>query len=177
MTDYKQYDGPRVATGYPASTPPPPMPGYQPQGPGQWSTGLCDCSDDSCNCCLTFCCPCITFGRIAEIVDRGSSSCGTSGALYVLIASLTGCQCLYSCAYRTKLRAHFSLPESPCNDCLVHCCCEACALCQAYRELQNRGFDMTLGIPPPLQFLIKNPNFKQEKFKKNHIFFLQSVAY
>ncbi|KAI8538189.1 hypothetical protein RHMOL_Rhmol09G0083000 [Rhododendron molle] len=38
-----------------------------------WSTGLCDCFDDVNNCCLTCWCPCITFGRIAEIVDKGSS--------------------------------------------------------------------------------------------------------
>ncbi|XP_042023586.1 uncharacterized protein LOC121770868, partial [Salvia splendens] len=25
--------------------------------------------------CLTWCCPCIAFGRISEIVDKGSSSC------------------------------------------------------------------------------------------------------
>ncbi|KAG0457020.1 hypothetical protein HPP92_021857 [Vanilla planifolia] len=136
---------PPVATGYPAAPPAHLMPGFQPQVPSQWSTGLCDCCDDSGNCCLTCCCPCITFGRIAEIVDRGSTSCGTSGALYVLIAAVTGCQCFYSCAYRTKLRALYALPEEPCNDCLIHCCCESCALCQAYRELQHRGFDMALG--------------------------------
>ncbi|KAL0923491.1 hypothetical protein M5K25_007550 [Dendrobium thyrsiflorum] len=134
MADYKPNAAPPMATGYPAGAPPmPTMPGFQPQAPSQWSTGLCGCFDDCGNCCLTFCCPCITFGRIAEIVDRGSTSCGTSGALYVLIAALTGCQCLYSCAYRSKLRALYGLPESPCNDCLVHCCCETCALCQAYR--------------------------------------------
>uniref|UniRef100_A0A7N1A0A9 Uncharacterized protein n=1 Tax=Kalanchoe fedtschenkoi TaxID=63787 RepID=A0A7N1A0A9_KALFE len=38
-----------------------------------WSTGLCDCFSDVPNCCLTCWCPCITFGRMSEIVDRGSS--------------------------------------------------------------------------------------------------------
>ncbi|XP_020588608.1 protein PLANT CADMIUM RESISTANCE 3-like [Phalaenopsis equestris] len=145
MADFKPNYAPPMATGFPAGAPPMPMPGFPPQAPAQWSTGLCDCFDDCSSCCLTFCCPCITFGRIAEIADRGSTACGTAGALYVLIAAITGCQCLYSCAYRSKLRALYALPESPCNDCLVHCCCEACALCQAYRELQNRGFDMSLG--------------------------------
>ncbi|KAL5726264.1 Cell number regulator 2 [Ranunculus cassubicifolius] len=43
-------------------------------GPVEWSTGLCDCCDDPSNCCMTCCCPCITFGRIAEVVDRGTTS-------------------------------------------------------------------------------------------------------
>nr|KAJ0211614.1 hypothetical protein LSAT_V11C400162450 [Lactuca sativa] len=33
----------------------------------------------------------------------------------------------------------------PCNDCLVPFCCEPCAMCQEYRELKYRGFDMSLG--------------------------------
>ncbi|KAL6634091.1 hypothetical protein ACP70R_026762 [Stipagrostis hirtigluma subsp. patula] len=110
-----------------------------------WSTGLCDCFDDCGNCCVTCLCPCITFGQIAEIVDRGSTSCGASGALYTLIMLLTGCQCVYSCFYRSKMRAQYGLQEGPCIDCCVHCCCEHCALCQEYRELKKRGFDMNLG--------------------------------
>ncbi|KAJ0726950.1 putative PLAC8 motif-containing protein [Helianthus annuus] len=41
--------------------------------PSQWSTGLCDCGKDSSSCCLTCWCPCITFGRIGEIVDKGTT--------------------------------------------------------------------------------------------------------
>ncbi|KAL3830754.1 hypothetical protein ACJIZ3_019556 [Penstemon smallii] len=113
--------------------------------PGQWSTGLCDCFDDVPNCCMTCWCPCITFGRVAEIVDRGSTSCGASGALYTLIAWVTGCACIYSCLYREKMRKQYMLQGDTCNDCLLHFFCESCALCQEHRELQNRGFDMALG--------------------------------
>ncbi|KAJ0037634.1 hypothetical protein Pint_22357 [Pistacia integerrima] len=116
---------------------------YRSEGP--WSSGLCDCCSDCSTCCLTFWCPCIVFGRIAEIVDKGSSSCGVSGALYFLISALTGCGCFYSCCYRSKMRQQYMLSESPCNDCLVHFCCEGCALVQEYRELKGRGFDMSLG--------------------------------
>ncbi|PKU85057.1 Protein PLANT CADMIUM RESISTANCE 3 [Dendrobium catenatum] len=63
------------------------------------------------------------------------------------------------------MRSQYSLKKSPCNDCLLHFCCEHCALCQEYRELKRRGFDMTIGwqanverqgqgvgtVPPPLQ--------------------------
>ncbi|CAJ2676103.1 unnamed protein product [Trifolium pratense] len=86
----------------------------------EWSTNLC---------CLTFWCPCITFGRVAEIIDKGS----------------TWCCCLYSCCYRSKMREQYGLKGNDCTDCMIHCCCETCALCQEYRELHNRGFNMVIG--------------------------------
>ncbi|KAJ4961863.1 hypothetical protein NE237_021773 [Protea cynaroides] len=129
---------------YSSTTPTVPAP-PRPQAPVPWSTGLCGCFDDCHSCCMTCCCPCITFGQISEIIDRGSSTCGSNGVLYALIMCFTGCPFFYSCSYRSKLRAQYNLEESPCGDCLVHCCCEACAICQEYRELKNHGFDMSLG--------------------------------
>ncbi|KAJ9135742.1 hypothetical protein P3X46_032892 [Hevea brasiliensis] len=110
-----------------------------------WSSGLCDCFSDWRNCCKTFWCPCVTFGQIAEIVDKGSSACGVNGAIYTLIACVTGCACCYSCFYRAKMRQQYALKESPCGDCLVHLCCEYCALCQEYRELKAHGYDLSIG--------------------------------
>ncbi|KAK9277648.1 hypothetical protein L1049_007194 [Liquidambar formosana] len=110
-----------------------------------WSSGLCGCFSDWRNCCITLWCPCITFGQIAEIVDKGSSSCGVNGALYTLIACVIGCPCLYSCFYRSKMRQQYMLKAHPCCDCLVHCCCESCALCQEYRELKSQGYNMSIG--------------------------------
>ncbi|XP_078166367.1 protein PLANT CADMIUM RESISTANCE 2-like [Carex rostrata] len=139
------------------------------QGTMPWSTGLCHCFDDPRNCCVTCWCPCVTFGQIAEIVDRGSSACGTNGALYMLIMCVTGCPCLFSCFYRAKMRSQYSIKEGPCGgpcggDCCIHCFCEPCALCQEYRELKRRGFDLKIGwhanmekqgqaamLPPQLQ--------------------------
>ncbi|KAM5566846.1 protein PLANT CADMIUM RESISTANCE 2-like [Rosa sericea] len=115
------------------------------RAPEPWKSGLCDCFSDPKNCCITFCCPCITFGQIAEIVDKGSTSCGASGALYTLISCVTTCPCIYSCFYRSKMRRQYALESSPCGDCLVHFFCEQCALCQEYRELKSRGFDMAIG--------------------------------
>ncbi|XWS68016.1 hypothetical protein CRYUN_Cryun04dG0054100 [Craigia yunnanensis] len=112
--------------------------------PGQWTSGLCHCFDDPVNCVITCVCPCITFGQITEIVNRGSKSCVSRGLLYGLLA-FTGCACFYSCFYRSKLRGQYDLHEEPCTDCLVHFCCASCALCQEYRELKNRGFDMGIG--------------------------------
>ncbi|XP_017970627.1 PREDICTED: protein PLANT CADMIUM RESISTANCE 2 [Theobroma cacao] len=120
---------------------------YYPTQSGKvpWSTGLCDCCSDVPNCCITCWCPYITFGQVAEIVDQGSSSCGASGALYGLLCSFMGCVCVYSSFYRTRMRSQYMLEDSPYGDYCIHFCCETCALCQEYRELKNRGFDMALG--------------------------------
>lgn len=122
-------------------------PGAVAVGPvvGKWPSGLCACSDDCGLCCLTCWCPCITFGRIAEIVDRGATSCGVAGTIYTLLACFTGCHWIYSCTYRSRMRAQLGLPEACCCDCCVHFCCEPCALSQQYRELKARGFDPDLG--------------------------------
>lgn len=135
------------AMGIPVAEPnaPPFEPLNQPAAVGEFSTGLCDCFSDVPLCCLTCWCPCITFGRIAEIVDKGSSSCGVSGALYSLIMVIAGCQWIYSCTYRSKMKAQYGIPENSCGDCCTHFWCEPCALCQEYRELQHRGYDVALG--------------------------------
>ncbi|XP_066346733.1 cell number regulator 2-like [Miscanthus floridulus] len=119
---------------------------------GAWSSGLCYCFHDVGGCCLTFFCPCVTFGRIAHIVDQGTTSCCVGGSLYMLLTAVTGLgACLYSCIYRSKLRSQYGLTEQPCADCCVHLCCEACALCQEYRELKARGFDMSAGWQDNMQ--------------------------
>ncbi|KAI3962997.1 hypothetical protein MKW98_015941 [Papaver atlanticum] len=109
-----------------------------------WSSGLCDCFTDFSNCVMTCWCPCFTFGQTSEIVDRGTSSCGQNGALYVVVAVVFGCPCIYSCAYRTKLRQTYNIDGSPCCDFMTHWCCNGCALCQEYREPRNQGFNVAL---------------------------------
>nr|CAB3497565.1 unnamed protein product [Digitaria exilis] len=110
-----------------------------------WSFGLCDCMGDCGVCCMTCWCPCITFGRVAEILDRGGTSCCASGAIYGLLCCFTGCHWIYSCMYRSKMRAQFGIHVEPCCDCCVHFCCEPCVLCQHYRELKKRNFEPELG--------------------------------
>ncbi|KAF8020930.1 hypothetical protein BT93_G1364 [Corymbia citriodora subsp. variegata] len=68
-----------------------------------------------------------------------------NSVIFVLIYHLTSCACLYSCSYRTKLRRQLGLKQDPCNDCLVHFFCLRCALCQEYRELKSRGFNVEKG--------------------------------
>uniref|UniRef100_A0A453T8V9 Uncharacterized protein n=1 Tax=Aegilops tauschii subsp. strangulata TaxID=200361 RepID=A0A453T8V9_AEGTS len=101
---------------------------------------LCICAAG----CLTCFCPCVAFGRIAHIVDKGTSSCCVRGTAYMLLAWV-GLGCLCSCCYRSRMREQYGLKEKPCADCCVHFFCDPCALCQEYRELKSRGFDMSLG--------------------------------
>ncbi|RWR74983.1 cell number regulator 2-like protein [Cinnamomum micranthum f. kanehirae] len=101
---------------------------------------------------LTCCCPCVTFGQIAEIIDKGTTSCALAGVLFYALASV-GCACVYTFNYRTRLRGLYSLEESPCADFFVHWCCMSCALCQEYRELKNHGTDPSIGsLPTPFPF-------------------------
>ncbi|KAK1267170.1 Protein PLANT CADMIUM RESISTANCE 6 [Acorus gramineus] len=141
-----------AAPGYPTQ-PKPQMQQYQlpmaaammSAGTMSWTTGLFDCMDDPTNALMTALFPCMTFGQIAEIIDGGHTSCGTSGMMYGCIACLVALPCLISCGYRTKLRAKYDLLEVPAPDWLTHFLCECCALCQEYRELRNRGLDPALG--------------------------------
>ncbi|XP_054823375.1 protein PLANT CADMIUM RESISTANCE 2-like [Prosopis cineraria] len=110
-----------------------------------WSSGLCGCFSDCEACCITFWCPCITFGRIAEIVDRGATSCLLQGALFYILGGFTHFVSFYSCIYRTKLRKLYKIEGSETCDCIVSSFCPHMALCQEYRELKARGFDMSAG--------------------------------
>ncbi|XP_008389191.4 protein PLANT CADMIUM RESISTANCE 2-like [Malus domestica] len=112
---------------------------------GGWTTGLLDCFSDCSVCCLGFWCPCVVAGRVAEIVSKGQTSCFWHGCLYAAINYYTNLACCITCGYRTQLRGQYMLEEKPCNDCCVHFFCNSCALCQEYRELQNRGFDVASG--------------------------------
>ncbi|XP_074381447.1 uncharacterized protein LOC141723516 [Apium graveolens] len=119
----------------------------QPKAVGEWTTPLWGCFSDWGNCITTLFCPCVTYGQVANIVDQGKTSCFSAGKTYAMLMYFTcGC-CMYSCFSRSKLRFMYNLPPNPfgCADCVVHTCCEPCALCQEYRELQNRGYNMSIG--------------------------------
>ena len=115
-------------------------------GPPAWSTGLFECFDDPTTLIITFFAPCITFGQVAEMVDQGRTSVGMFAALHFLIMYFTGCGCLLSAYFRIKMSHIYRLPDDPIINILVHLICEPCALCQEYRELQHRGFNMKLGV-------------------------------
>lgn len=72
-------------------------------------------------------------------------ACMVHGLVYGLLWTIS-CQWVISCIYREKLRSKYGLPAEPCCDCLVHFCCEPCALCQEHAELRSRGFDASKGL-------------------------------
>ncbi|KAL8531660.1 hypothetical protein ACS0TY_008305 [Phlomoides rotata] len=111
---------------------------------GQWSTGLFDCCENPSDCLKTCFCPCIPAGQIIEIIDRGTTSSGSACGIYAAL-HMVHCTWLYASNYRSKLRALFNLPEAPCGDHMVHCCCCPCAITQEYRELKNRGIQPSIG--------------------------------
>ncbi|XP_011009998.1 PREDICTED: activating signal cointegrator 1 complex subunit 2 homolog isoform X2 [Populus euphratica] len=110
-----------------------------------WTTGIFDCMDDPTNALITALFPCVTFGQVAEIVDNGQTTCGTNGMIYGMVAFCIAMPCIVSCGYRSKLRAKYGLIEDPAPDWLTHCLFEWCALCQEYRELNNRDLDPSIG--------------------------------
>ena len=64
--------------------------------------------------------------------------------IYFLICWLSGCECILGMMRRGEIRRKYGLEESPCNDCLVHCCCHPCAQCQESREMK---FKLASGFP------------------------------
>ncbi|XP_058732528.1 protein PLANT CADMIUM RESISTANCE 3-like [Vicia villosa] len=113
-------------------------------GLGSWSTGFCDCFSDCSSCCLTMWCPCVSFGRVADIVDR-TNSCCVQGTIFCLLGGFSPFVSLYSCIYRTKLREQYGIEGNRCKDCIASCLCPRFSICQEYRELQARGFDVSAG--------------------------------
>ncbi|XP_047309232.1 protein PLANT CADMIUM RESISTANCE 4-like [Impatiens glandulifera] len=110
-----------------------------------WKAELFDCMNDPTLAVVTCCFPCITFGEIAEILDNGQTPCATSGILHALMSGFIGLSCIYSSTYRKKLRNKYGLVEVPAPDWITHLFFEPCALSQAYRELQLRGIDPSIG--------------------------------
>ncbi|KAL2900113.1 Protein PLANT CADMIUM RESISTANCE 2 [Bienertia sinuspersici] len=82
--------------------------------------------------------PCFFLWKIA-------AACAINGAIYTLLVVVLGFACVYSALYRHRMRNQFNLKGSNCGDCCIHSFCEVCALCQEYRELKIRGFDMHIG--------------------------------
>lgn len=103
------------------------------------------------------------------------AACCMNGTLYVLLLSI-GCQWVYTCSKRSSMRAQYNLQESPCLDCCVHFWCDTCALCQEYRELEKRGFNMAKGIPPTEGKIGKKLNVYKRHINDRIMVFVVSFA-
>ncbi|OMJ92428.1 hypothetical protein SteCoe_4765 [Stentor coeruleus] len=48
------------------------------------------------------------------------------------------CCCIGAAVNRGKIRDRYLIEGSFCEDCLIHCFCSPCALCQEYSEVRNK---------------------------------------
>ncbi|KAL6753698.1 PLAC8 family-domain-containing protein [Haematococcus lacustris] len=111
-----------------AVPPPPPL-----THPEQWSSSLYDCFSDMGVCCVGAHAPFVLYGENAEKI--GTSSFLSAAAMYFFFSC---CACCFAHETRGALRHKYGLPEEPCSDCMVHCWCSPCAVCQETRELRKR---------------------------------------
>ncbi|TYH56726.1 hypothetical protein ES332_D08G039800v1 [Gossypium tomentosum] len=158
---------------------------YEPPSDEDWTTGIFGCLEDTQSCKMGMFCPCILFGQNVETVkedvmwndacmchaicvEGGMVVAGATMFFHGIVDLKTSfliCETLlfawwlcgiYNGLFRQSLQKKYHLKNSPCDPCLVHCCLHWCAMCQEYREMQNRISDntevqSTIVKPPPLQ--------------------------
>ena len=101
-----------------------------------FKTGLFSVFDDVRVCCFGACCPCCLYG---DNVNRLNG--GTGYLPHCCLMMLCPCfSCLYAGKTRAELRSKYGLHEEPCSDCVVHCFCVCCGICQEAREMKFRGY-------------------------------------
>lgn len=107
----------------------------QPNGPSDWSTGLCDCCDDCGSFMMACCCPCIQYGTNMHVLTKAGSCFPT--LLYCFCQYI---RCCLGGQERAQIRAKYLIPGGccGCGDYCIHCFCVPCALSQEYRELMKR---------------------------------------
>ncbi|CAN1248746.1 Cell number regulator 6 [Linum perenne] len=160
---------------------------YEPPADEDWTTGLCACTEDYESCRKGVLCPCVLFGNNMEALRedmtwKNACMChaifvegGMSVAAATVLLAGNGidirtsfliCEALlfawwmcgiYNGLFRQSLQKKYHLKDSPCDPCLVHCCClHWCALCQEHREMRNHlshqtSSHMTVINPPSIQ--------------------------
>eukprot|EP00892_Ulva_mutabilis_P003651 jgi/Ulvmu1/1658/UM114_0028.1 len=113
-------------------------PSKAPAAAGQWSSGLFDCFTDLPSCLITYFCACIGHGMVQGRAE--GKPWGVDSILFIVGAYLCCAHCWYFGTKRRRtVREKYGLPEDPCGDLPVNCCCLACAVCQEWRELDRRG--------------------------------------
>ena len=122
-----------------------------------WNTGLCECFRDEETCWWGLWCPIMLSSRTSAIFGFDNS--------LNLVLIIFGCILLYFLLMamflpglallllmsgmiywlykrinsREKIRLNYNIYGDSCNDCLFHCCCSQCTICQEAREAKILG--------------------------------------
>ena len=127
---------------------PVPAPGAPVAYKAHWNTSLFDCCSDLEICCYGCCCRHCLYGSTVMNMSNGKQPCAMPCALtWCIDCVLTccgttwpfQCSCIVTHTLRQAVRERFLLPQEPCNDILVHCCCQPCAICQEAREIKYQS--------------------------------------
>jgi len=111
-----------------------------------WITGPCDCCDDMGTCCLGLFCPCIAVAYIHN-ERQGKEGCDGCTCFLGLLAQLLipafgvfgwGCCAAYYGSKRSEVRNSLGVQGNGCEDCLLHCVWQPCALTQERLEITKR---------------------------------------
>ena len=129
------------------------------QSQDDWSTSLFGCCSDCAVCCTGYCLPCVLYAENGKLLHEFQDSAENHNyaldvVLYLTVCCVTNCQCILGMMRRGEIRRKYGLEESPCNDCLVHCCCHPCAQCQESREMKlhlTSGFSAAQNVTKPVQ--------------------------
>jgi len=97
---------------------------------GSWSHGVCGCFDNCGLCVISYFVPCYQFGKNAEALGHGC--CAYGCLFFVPIANL-----FVAAGLRGEIRQQKGIDGTYCNDLMLWCCCNFCALVQEAQELQG----------------------------------------
>lgn len=106
------------------------------------------------------------------------AACCVQGTIFCVLGGFSPFLSVYSCIYRTKLREQYGIEGNRCKDCIASCLCPRISICQEYRELQARGFDVSAGNSPFFLIIIDKMSYSHELFfVKNVLFFITRMYF
>lgn len=126
------------------------------RGPGEWSSGLCDCFADAEACCTS---EMVQYAHAQQVIAGDKFFSPGCFFLYLfayvpettlLAAAFGACFCWGP--QRKAVREKFGLKPDPWGDCCCTFWCHACTMCQTQRELKARGIfthAQWIGAAPP----------------------------
>lgn len=100
---------------------------------GNWDESLCGCCSSKCFCILVMFLPIFMPCYQGWIINKATGENCFSATLCPLLLC-----CLGAGMNRGKIRDRYLIDGSFCEDCLLHCFCAPCALCQEYREVMSK---------------------------------------